>query len=140
MEELDGKIADESLPLTDIYLQEFFLYAYTFITKERKGFHESREGYTYIKHNYEVRQTKKILGFLYGDQERDSKRWENSVNTKIKRLKVNPMDEVATDFIDIDTILSLYVQEYQLQRSKLRTRLKLAFQDEILTSSKPLSA
>jgi len=41
--------------LVDIFLQEFFLFAYSYISKDRKGFLESREGNTYVKRQYEAR-------------------------------------------------------------------------------------
>ena len=40
---------DVKTPAMDIYLQEFFMYAYSFITKDRKGFFESSEGRTYVR-------------------------------------------------------------------------------------------
>ena len=47
--------SDVEIPINDIYSQEFFFYAYSFITKDRIGFKESKEGYTYIKQQYEAR-------------------------------------------------------------------------------------
>jgi len=46
---------DVSIPAMDIYLQEFFMYAYSFITSERKNFRESTEGRTYIETRLEKR-------------------------------------------------------------------------------------
>ena len=45
----DMYLDDIEIPASDIYFQEFFFYAYSFLTKERKGFVESKEGYTYLK-------------------------------------------------------------------------------------------
>lgn len=47
----DLQFEDIDIPATDIYTQEFFFYAYSFITKDRKpqNFIDSNEGFTYIK-------------------------------------------------------------------------------------------
>jgi hypothetical protein len=45
----DHDLEDVEIPLTDIYTQEFFLYAYSFLSRDRKGYYESTEGLTYIK-------------------------------------------------------------------------------------------
>ena len=47
----DHQFDDVDIPATDIYTQEFFFYAYSFITKERKpqNLIDSNEGFTYIK-------------------------------------------------------------------------------------------
>jgi len=49
LDTLDGKIDDLHSPLLDIYSHEFFFYCYSFLTKDRKGFVDSKEGFTYIK-------------------------------------------------------------------------------------------
>lgn len=71
----DQDFADVEIPFTDIYTQEFFLYAYSFITRDRKGYNESTEGYTYIKQSYESRQTVKVRNLLYGDHPWDNEGW-----------------------------------------------------------------
>ena len=45
----DHNFDDVQIPATDVYTQEFFFYAYSKITEERKGQVESKEGFTYIK-------------------------------------------------------------------------------------------
>jgi hypothetical protein len=84
-EELDGHISELGTPITDIYLQEFFMFAYCLITKDRKGFVESKEGITYIKSTYEVRQTTKVMSYLYGETERDMVSWSRSVKLAVKK-------------------------------------------------------
>jgi len=49
----DHNFKDVEIPLSDIYSQEFYFYAYSFITRDRKGFIESKEGNTYIRQQYE---------------------------------------------------------------------------------------
>ena len=40
---------DYFIPDVDIYQQEFFLYAFCFLSKDRKSFFEAVDGHTYIK-------------------------------------------------------------------------------------------
>ena len=69
------------------------MYAYCFISKDRKGFIESKEGYTYIKSQYENRQTLKVMHFLYGDMDRDMESWHKGIKIAIKKIKLNNTDE-----------------------------------------------
>ena len=85
LNEIDGEIGELDIPLNDIYLQEFFFYAYCVISKDRKGFFESKEGKSYVKLPYEDRQSSKILDYLYQDGSRDTGRWKNMIR-KNKRL------------------------------------------------------
>jgi hypothetical protein len=84
---------DVSIPAMDIYLQEFFMYAYSFITKDRKGFLESTEGRTYIRTQVETRHTKKIFDLLYGDLPKDLDGWQKKIKQNIKKIKVNELDD-----------------------------------------------
>ena len=80
--------------MVDIYLQEFFLFAYSYITKDRKSFLESREGNTYVKRQYEGRQTTRILNFLYNEREdREPDKWDKAIKANIKKIRLNQMDE-----------------------------------------------
>ena len=84
---------DVSIPAMDIYLQEFFMYAYSFITKDRKSFLESTEGRTYIRTQVEAWHTKKIFDLLYGDLPRDLDGWQKKIKQNIKKIKVNELDD-----------------------------------------------
>ena len=82
------------------------------ITKDRKSFKESKEGFTYIKSTYEVRQTTKIMSYLYGENDRDMVSWSRSIKLAVKKMRLNATDEQETDFIDIDYLLNLYISEF----------------------------
>jgi len=47
----DHDLQDVIIPYNDIYSQEFYFYAYSFLNKgnDRKSQHESKEGFTYIR-------------------------------------------------------------------------------------------
>lgn len=44
---------------------------------------------------------------------RDSEKWQKKVKSKIKKIKVNKLDDIETDFIDVDLILGFYLEEYR---------------------------
>ena len=68
----DGKYDELELPQNDIYAQEFFLHCYSLISKERRNFQESSEGYTYMQLKTEERTSNKLLSFL---QPGELKKW-----------------------------------------------------------------
>jgi hypothetical protein len=70
---------DFKTPAIDIYLQEFFMYAYSFITKDRKGFFESSEGRTFVRSQVETRHSKKVFDMLYGDHHFDKAAWHKKI-------------------------------------------------------------
>lgn len=117
----DQAFDDVEIPQTDIYAQEFFLYAYSFISRDRKGYNESTEGYTYIRQHYEWRQTMKVHNLLYGDLPKDVEGWQKRIKANIQRMKVNELDEAETDFIDLDLVLQFYMEDYyKLRRANQR--------------------
>jgi hypothetical protein len=128
-EELDGHISELGTPMTDVFLQEFLMFAYCLITKDRKGFVESKEGFTYIKCTYEQRQTAKVMSYLYGENlaQRDMVSWSKSIKFAVRKQKLNATDEQETDFIDIDYLITLYVTEYQKLRSLFQRKLGDAY-------------
>lgn len=49
---------------------------------------------------------------------RDSEKWQKKVKSKIKKIKVNKLDDIETDFVDVDLILGFYLEEYRYLRRK----------------------
>ena len=49
---------------------------------------------------------------------RDSEKWQKKVKSKIKKIKVNKLDDIETDFVDVDLMLSFYLEEYRYLRRK----------------------
>lgn len=49
------------LPSVDLYLQEFFLHAYSIVMEDKDSFFEAKEGNTYIKISQEEQLTSVIM-------------------------------------------------------------------------------
>ena len=60
------------------------------------------------------------MTFLYMDRLRDVERWQKQIKQNIKKIRINPMDEQEQEFIDLDVVLKLYVEEYKGLRLKLQ--------------------
>lgn len=96
--------------MNDIYSQEFFLHCYSLMTKERRNFQESKEGFTYMMQKNEERITGKLLPF---QQPSDTTKWNSSVKRIIKSLKKNESDDFDTDYVDVDALLNLYIEYFK---------------------------
>ena len=120
----DHDFDDVEIPSTDIFTQEFFFQAYSLLSQDRRSFHESSEGFTYMKHARERVATSKVLTYLYGEPPRNKAAWETRVRTNIKKIKVNKLDPSETDFIEFDLILSYYMEEYRKLRRKWMNDIK----------------
>lgn len=120
----DHDFDDVEIPSTDIFTQEFFFQAYSQLSSDRRSFHESSEGFTYMKHARERQATSKVLSYLYGEPPRNKTAWETRVRNHIKKIKVNKLDPSETDFIEFDLILSYYMEEYRKLRRKWMCDLK----------------
>ena len=54
------------------------------------------------------------------DPKRDLVRWNMEVTTKLKDMrKEKPSDEVDTDFLDVDRLLSRYCEEFHSYKREL---------------------
>lgn len=43
---------------------------------------------------------------------KDAAKWSVIINIQMKKIKVDQMDEFQSEFIDVDLLLSLYMQQY----------------------------
>jgi len=55
---------------------------------------------------------------MHGGIERDAlsvemDKWKRKVRVHVKKIKVNPLDETETDFVDVDMIMRYYLEEYR---------------------------
>ena len=123
---VDHDLDDVEIPGTDIYLQEFFMYAYSFITKDRKHFFESTEGKTYIKQQSEARQSKKVHDLIYGDLAKDIEYWQKRITANLHKIKVNELDDAETEFIELDLVLDFYLEDYRKLRRANQRKIKAA--------------
>ena len=85
----------------DIYAQEFFLHAYSLITKERKNFQESKEGYTYMALKSEEKIQHRLMG-AFMSSTKDTNKWSIEIKRIIKKIKLHPQDDFDTEYVDID--------------------------------------
>ena len=73
-----------AIPNVDIYLQEFFLHAYSILIKYRDSMQDSKDGFTYITINVEAENTSSLMTW-FGEQ--DNRRWGGRVRRNTKRMK-----------------------------------------------------
>jgi hypothetical protein len=69
------------------------------------------------------------MNFLYGEKDRDIPRWLKSIKTIMRKIKVNPADEQEVDFVDVDGVLKLYMQEYFSLRKKIPKNIIFEFKN-----------
>ena len=43
-------------------------------------------------------------------------KWKRKVRVHVKKIKVNPLDETETDFVDVDMVLKYYMEDYRALR------------------------
>ena len=96
------------------------MYAFQLIyNKEHKSFKESNEGYTYVNLKRLSQISTKIRRFLYTAETsveitKDdplTKEFEAKINSKAKLFQ-NEHDDTKQKFIDFDTLLGFYMEEY----------------------------
>ena len=104
------------------------MYAYCFLTKERRNFEANAEGtQSFIKYQAEQRQSSHIFKYLYADRHRSAKDWILKVRERVHRKRVDPRDEAETEFVDIDVVLGLYIEEYQKVKGEIRQSIRERF-------------
>lgn len=99
------------MPNVDIYIQEFFLHTYNIVTAERASFLESNEGYTYVPFCYVDSMTQRLL-HSFINQKQLSK-WSTRIKNFIKRVKLQETDDNDTEYVDVDILMSEFMEEYK---------------------------
>ena len=79
---------------------------------------ESKEGHTYLRTQLEDKASHKLLSFIHPQE---MAKWAMKIRKIQKKMKQDPKDEYDTEFVDVDTILMMYMDEY---RSTKRTNQK----------------
>ena len=82
----DGKLNETDEPYVDIYVAEYFLHCYSLLTKEKKGFVESKEGYTYTTLQIEEAVSIKVLNFIPASE---TPKWNAKLRRTYKKLKTD---------------------------------------------------
>ena len=58
-------------------------------------------------------------------------RFSGKVRQNIKKIKVNALDEAETDFIDLDTVLNYYIDEFRLLKKKKMQTISKVIEKQI---------
>ena len=96
------------------------------MTKERKNFQESKEGHTYMMLRNEELITRRLMGDLIRGQ-KDRNKWNIEIKRVTKKIKLNPMDDYDTDYIDIDRLLWLYLEHYLYIKADKQRKMLIRF-------------
>lgn len=83
-------------------------------------FQESKEGFTYLPQKIEDTVTPKCLMFL---PETELHNWSTKVRRSCKKIKMSELDDFDTDFIDVDVLLGMYVDEFKTFKRELTKKI-----------------
>lgn len=92
--------------------------------QDKEHFLESKDGYTYVKCAHEETASGILLSW-FGDQ--DSRKWFHKVRRNVKKIKTSPLDDFETDYIDIDILLSMYIEEFKTKKKANQKNLSREF-------------
>jgi hypothetical protein len=59
------------------------------------------------------------LSFIYNEFPRDVEKWNKRIKSRVIKKKVNKLDENETEFVDVDLVLSYYMEEFREVRKKV---------------------
>lgn len=59
------------------------------------------------------------MSFIYNEFPRDVEKWNKRIKSKVIKKKVNKLDENETEFVDVDLVLSYYMEEFREVRKKV---------------------
>lgn len=72
----------------------------------------------------EERISSKLLTFIPAQEQG---KWSNKIKRNLKKTKVNDLDDFDTEFIDIDTLLSMYNTEFREAKRQNQDKIKKNF-------------
>jgi hypothetical protein len=85
---------------------------------------ESKDGITYLKVVLEEPVTSVLMSW-FGEQE--NRKWFHKIRRNLKRLKAKPEDDFESEFIDLDILLDLYIEEYVAKKKANLKELQKEF-------------
>ena len=85
---------------------------------------EGKDGGTYMKLQSEEGCTQVLLTW-FGDQ--DARKWFHKVRRNVKKIKTNALDDFETDYIDVDVLLNLYLEEFKAKKKSNQKTLSKEF-------------
>lgn len=87
------------------------------MTRERKNFQESKEGYTYMQLKSEERITQRLMG-IFMSTTKDLNKWSIDIKRITKKIKLNASDDFDTDYVDIDQLMQLYMENFKQTKAE----------------------
>ena len=114
-------MGSEETPLSDMFLQEHLLHSYSLLSKEKKGFIESKEGYTYVSNQVQEKVSSRLLNFA---SKKNSVAFESRIHANVKRIKDKGTDDYDSVYIDMDYLLAEYVEIYRQERKDRHKNLR----------------
>ena len=76
------------------------------------------------------------MTFLYGDPPRHQPAWATTLQGHVKKIKVNPLDDTESDFIDLDIVMKYYLDEYRTLRRDNQRRINKLFGEMLRTNER----
>ena len=92
---------------------------------DRPEFLESREGMTYVRVKHHDKVVKEILPLIRGPQG-DTQKWNLKIRRLVKRI-TNEERKIEADYLDVDMVLGMMIEEYKTQRRQNQRDLNKAF-------------
>ena len=114
-----------------MFAQEFFLHAYSLLCADRAHFLESAEGMTYVRVKHHDKVAGRILPLIRGPSG-DLQKWQLKVRRKVRRIKNKQGTEA--DYLDLDDVTGMMVEEYKSQRGLYGRDLKKQFLRQMETN------
>ena len=83
--------------------------------RHREHFSEAKDGITYLWLSFEEPISSVLLTW-FGEPE--NKKWFHKIRRNLKRFKAKPEDDFESEFIDIDILLDLFIEEYVAKKKQ----------------------
>lgn len=106
-------------------MQEFFFQTYCVVTSQREHFLESPEGFTYIPYKFQDSISKRLLTPFVSD--RQYTKWTSRIKQLIRRTKLQETDDADSEYIDVDILISQFLEEFKIAKQSFGKELYKQF-------------
>jgi hypothetical protein len=94
------------------------------VSANKETFQDSKDGFTYMRLAFEENLTAALMTW-FGEQE--NRKWFHKIRKVMKRYKAQAADDFETEFVDVDVLLDLYLEEYQHRKKHNLKELQKEF-------------
>lgn len=101
---------------TDIYLQDYYLTCFNLCRKDKDALFESTEGNTYLHADKEPIISNLLLTWMADSEKKD---W----NIFVKKYTKKNIEGVDKELIDLDVLLSLYLDQYLSKKKQQQAKI-----------------